>query len=29
MTAELVLDEKITDELGNTIEMKIWRVPVP
>jgi len=27
MTAELVLHEKITDELGNTIEMKIWRVP--
>jgi hypothetical protein len=28
MTAEFVLHEKITDELGNTIEMKIWRVPV-
>lgn len=28
MTAELVLHEKITDESGNTIEMKIWRVPV-
>lgn len=27
MTAELVLQEKITDEPGNTIEMKIWRVP--
>jgi hypothetical protein len=27
MTGELVLHEKITDELGNTIEMKIWRVP--
>ncbi|RJP21153.1 MAG: hypothetical protein C4529_07775 [Deltaproteobacteria bacterium] len=27
MTVELVLHEKITDELGNTIEMKIWRVP--
>ena len=26
--ADLVLHEKITDESGNTIEMKIWRVPV-
>jgi hypothetical protein len=24
----LVLHEKITDELGNTAEMKIWQVPV-
>ena len=24
----LVLQEKITDELGNTVEMKIWQVPV-
>ena len=24
----LVLHEKITDELGNTVEMKIWQVPV-
>ena len=23
----LVFHEKITDELGNTVEMKIWRVP--
>jgi hypothetical protein len=23
----LVLHEKITDELGNTVEMKIWQVP--
>ena len=28
MTSEIVLHEKITDELGNTVEMKIWRVPV-
>jgi hypothetical protein len=28
MTSELVRHEKITDELGNTIEMKIWRVTV-
>jgi hypothetical protein len=24
----LVLHEKITDELGNTVEIKIWQVPV-
>jgi hypothetical protein len=24
----LALQEKITDELGNTVEMKIWQVPV-
>jgi len=24
----LVLHEKITDELGNTVEKKIWQVPV-
>jgi len=23
----LVLHEKVTDELGNTVEMKIWQVP--
>ena len=28
MNSELVLHEKITDELGNTVEMKIWRVRV-
>jgi len=27
MMADLVLHQKITDESGNTIEMKIWRVP--
>jgi len=24
----LVLHEKVTDDLGNTVEMKIWQVPV-
>ena len=24
----LVLHEKITDEMGSTVEMKIWQVPV-
>jgi hypothetical protein len=24
----LVLHEKITDEMGNTVEMKIWQVPL-
>jgi len=28
MKAELVRHEKITDELGNTIEIKVWKVPV-
>lgn len=28
MTSRLVLHEKITDELGNTVEMKIRKVPV-
>lgn len=28
MRGRLVLHEKVTDELGNTIEMKIWQVPV-
>ncbi len=27
-SGDLVLHEKITDESGNTIEMKIWRVPL-
>jgi len=27
MSAELVLHQKLTDESGNTIEMKIWHVP--
>lgn len=26
--AELVRHEKITDELGNTIEIKVWNVTV-
>lgn len=28
MRGKLVLHEKITDELGNTVELKIWQVPV-
>ena len=28
MTSPLVLHEKTTDEQGNTIEMKIWKVPM-
>jgi hypothetical protein len=28
MTSQLVLHEKFTDELGNTVEMKIRKVPV-
>ena len=28
MRGRLVLHEKITDDLGNTVEMKIWQVPV-
>lgn len=24
----LVLHEKITDEMGDTVEMKIWQVPL-
>ena len=28
MKAELIRHEKITDELGNTIEIKVWKVPV-
>jgi hypothetical protein len=27
MSTELVLHEKVTDESGDTIEMKTWRVP--
>ena len=27
MRGKLVLHQKITDELGNTVEMKIWSVP--
>ena len=27
MKGRLVLHEKITDDLGNTVEMKIWQVP--
>ncbi|OGW48804.1 MAG: hypothetical protein A2Z50_03820 [Nitrospirae bacterium RBG_19FT_COMBO_42_15] len=29
MKAEIIKHEKITDELGNTIEIKIWRLPEP
>ena len=29
MRGWLVLHEKVTDDLGNTVEMKIWQVPVP
>lgn len=28
MRGRLVLHEKVTDDLGNTVEMKIWQVPV-
>ena len=28
MRGSLVFYEKVTDELGNTVEMKIWQVPV-
>ena len=28
MSGELLLHQKVTDELGNTVEMKIWKVPV-
>lgn len=24
----LILHEKVTDELGNTVEMKIWKIPL-
>ncbi len=27
MTSQLVLHEKFTDVSGNTVEMKIWKVP--
>lgn len=29
MKAKLIRYEKVTDELGNTIEIKIWRLPEP
>lgn len=29
MKAKLIRYEKITDELGNTIEIKAWRLPEP
>lgn len=28
MRARLLRHEKITDEIGNTVEIKIWQVPV-
>ena len=28
MTSHLMLHEKFTDELGNALEMKIWKVPM-
>jgi len=27
MKAQLILHNKITDEYGNTVEMKLWKVP--
>jgi hypothetical protein len=27
MRGRLILHEKVTDDLGNTVEMKIWQVP--
>lgn len=29
MKAKLIRYEKVTDELGNTIEIKAWRLPEP
>ena len=28
MTSPLMLYEKFTDELGNAVEMKVWKVPM-
>ncbi|MEK6754577.1 MAG: DUF6516 family protein [Bacteroidota bacterium] len=28
MTSLLMMHEKITDELGNAVEIKIWKVPI-
>ncbi len=28
MKAELLKHDKITDELGNTVEIKLWKVPI-
>jgi len=28
MRATLIRHEKVTDELGNTVEIKLWRIPV-
>lgn len=28
MKATLIRHEKVTDELGNTVEIKLWRIPV-
>lgn len=27
MRAQLIIHNKITDEFGNTVEMKLWKVP--
>ena len=27
MKAQLIIHNKITDELGNTVEIKLWKVP--
>lgn len=27
MKAELIIHDKVTDELGNTLEVKMWKVP--
>ena len=29
MKAKLIRHEKVTDELGNTIEIKAWKLPEP
>lgn len=28
MKGELIRHEKVTDELGNTVEIKLWKVPI-
>jgi len=27
MKAKLIRHEKVTDEIGNTIEIKLWKIP--
>lgn len=27
MVAELIRHDKVTDELGNTVEIKLWKIP--